>query len=65
MLNITLKMRDGSTREFTHQPRAGGSWNLSLRYEPGFVVVADEWDKETAVPTDLIAEIVQTPERYL
>jgi len=63
MSNITIKMRDGTTREFKHEGRAGGSYTKSLRYEPGFAVITDEWHRETAIPTELIQEIVNVPDR--
>lgn len=64
MPNITLQMKDGTTREFKHSPRAGGSYTNNIRYEPGFVVVTDEWYNETAIPTDLIQEIKTRPNYY-
>jgi len=62
-MSITIIMRDGTKREFPHQGRCGGSYTKSLRYEPGFVVVEDEWGERTAIPTELIAEVKTTPER--
>lgn len=57
MTDITIVMRDGTKREFPHKGRAGGSYTKKLRYEPGFVVVTDEWYDETAIPTQDIEEI--------
>lgn len=59
MANIIIKMRDGTVKEFKHVGRPGGSYTKSLRYEPGFVVITDEYHKQTAIPTELIAEVVE------
>ena len=64
MASIRIKMKDGSIRDFPHEGRAGGSYTKKLRYEPGFVVIEDEWHRETAIPAADIAEIIKTPERY-
>ncbi len=64
MSHIVVKLKDGTERKFLHEGRAGGSYTKRLRYEPGFVVITDEWYKETAIPTDSIAEVVETPERW-
>jgi hypothetical protein len=57
--DFTVKMKDGTTREFREKGRgrAGGSWTNSMRYEHGFVVFRDEWGAETSIPTEAIAEI--------
>ena len=64
MSAIVVKMLDGSKREFPHENRSGGSWENSLRYEPGFVVVTSVYGKETAIPTALVAEVEVKPDRY-
>jgi hypothetical protein len=64
MSNITIRMRDGSTREFKHAGRPGGSYTKRLRYEPGFVVVTDEYYHETAIPTDLVDSVEESPTRW-
>lgn len=65
MASIMVKMKDGTVRDFPHEGRAGGSFTKRLRYEPGFVVITDEWDKQTAIPTADIAEIITTePRRF-
>lgn len=64
MTSITIKMKDGRRREFPHAGRPGGSWTKTLRYEPGFVVITDEYGSETAIPTNDIEEIKTRPERY-
>jgi hypothetical protein len=64
MPSITVKMKDGRVRQFPHEGRAGGSWTKTLRYEPGFVVITDEWGNETALPATDIEEIKTHPQRY-
>jgi len=63
MASVTVKMRDGSVREFKERGRPGGSYSMHLRYEIGFVVVTDEWNEETAIPTELVAEVVKERDR--
>jgi len=60
-VTIEIKMRDGTTRKFPHEGRPGGSYTKELRYEPGFVVIQDEWRNETVIPTQDIAEIRTWP----
>ena len=62
--NIYVKMKDGSTREFRHEGRAGGNYTKGIRYEEGFVVIIDEWDNETAIPSADIAEVKVERPRY-
>ena len=60
-MDIILEMRDGTSREFRHRGRPGGSYTKKLRYEPGFVVITDEWYSETAIPVEDIKEIRTIP----
>jgi hypothetical protein len=62
-MNIRITMKTGEVREFRHEGRAGGSYTKELRYEPGCVVIQDEWYNETAIPLDLIQEIKTEPHR--
>lgn len=62
-MNITVKMKNGIIRQFKHEGRPGGSYTKSIRYEPGFVVIKDEWDNETIIPSEQIAEIKTEPSR--
>lgn len=41
----------------------GGSYTKSVRYEGQFVIVRDEWHKETAFPVSDVKEVESTPER--
>lgn len=63
MAAITVKMRDGSVREFKDQSRPGGSYSNRVKYEGAFAVITDEWSKRTAIPVELIAEVVEEPTR--
>lgn len=62
-MRITITMKDGTTKEWQDRGRPGGSYSCRLRYEHGFVVVTDEWDKETAIPAADIKEIKSEPRR--
>jgi hypothetical protein len=57
MIDVIVSMTDGTKREFRHKGRAGGSYSKRVRYEPGFVVIVDEWSNETAIPERLIQEV--------
>lgn len=63
MANITIKMKDGTVRDFPHERRPGGSYSKSVRYEPGFVVVTDEYYNETAIPAADVEEVRTKPVR--
>ena len=63
MRSITIKLKDGTKREFREKGRCGGSYTISLKYVPGFAVVTDEWGSTTAIPTEDIAEINTEPGR--
>jgi hypothetical protein len=63
MANITVKMKDGTVREFKHEGRAGGSYTKSVKYEGGFVIIEDEYYKRTAIPAADIVEVVEAPHR--
>jgi hypothetical protein len=64
MSNITVKMKDGTIREFQHVGRAGGSYTKSLKLENGFAVIEDEYYNRTVIPAEDIAEIKETPTRW-
>ena len=64
MPSYKVRMRDGTVKEFPHKGRAGGSWTKTIKYEPGFVVITNEYHQRTSIPTDLIEEIIETPERW-
>lgn len=63
MASITVKMKDGTVREFPHVGRAGGSYTKTVEYLGAFVVITDEWYKRTAIPAADVAEVVEKPER--
>ena len=64
MASITVKMRDGTTREFPHKGRAGGSYTKRLKLEGAFAVVEDEYGNRTAIPAMFIDEVVEKNDRY-
>ena len=64
MANITVTMKDGTVRKFLHEPRAGGSYTKTIRYEGAFAVIKDEWGTETVIPAADIKEIITEPERW-
>jgi hypothetical protein len=64
MASIKIKMKDGTVKDFPHEGRAGGSYTKRIRYEGGFAIVTDEWYGETAIPSEDIAEVKVTQDRY-
>lgn len=64
MASITIKMKDGTVKDFPHQGRAGGSYTKRIRYEGGFAIITDEWHDETAIPSADIAEVNVSQGRY-
>lgn len=63
MASIYVRMKDGTTREFKHEGRAGGSYTKSVRYEGRFAIIKDEWGDETAIPAEDILEVKVEKER--
>lgn len=61
--SITVKMKDGTVREFPHVGRAGGSYTKRVTYEGAFVVIEDEYQKRIAIPATDVAEVVEEPNR--
>ena len=64
MASITVKMKNGITKHFPHEGRAGGSYTKSIRYEGAFAIIKDEYEGETAIPAADIEEVQVTRERY-
>lgn len=64
MSSIEIKMKDGTTKKFSHEGRSGGSYSKHVTFEGVFVVVTDEWGKRTAIPANDVAEVIDTPERW-
>lgn len=58
MSDVTIKFRDGTSREFKERGRAGGSYTVKVRYEGAFVLVEDEWHEVHSFPGDVVAEVV-------
>lgn len=59
--SIKIIFKDGTTREFKHQGRAGGSYTIHLKYEGAFAIVEDEWYNRFVFPADNIQEIQERP----
>lgn len=64
MSNIVVKMKDGTEHKFMHAGRPGGSYTKSLRYEPGFIVIEDEYGKRISLPSADIEKVTETPHYY-
>lgn len=62
MASITVHMTDGTKKEFEHRGRAGGSYTKKLSFEPGFVVITDEYGERTCIPERLVQEVVERPQ---
>lgn len=56
-MDVTVRMKNGTVKEFKERGRAGGSWSQSLKYEGGFAIIIDEWGDQTAIPSEDIDEI--------
>lgn len=63
MASIYVRMKDGTTRKFEHEGRAGGSYTKSIRYEGCFAIIKDEWGDESAIPAEDILEVKVEEER--
>ncbi len=64
MSSFKIHLRDGTVQEFNHVGRAGGSYTKTIKYEPGFAVIHDEYGAKYSIPSDLIQLIEEYPERY-
>ena len=64
MANIKITFKDGTVQDFKHEGRAGGSYTKSLRYEGAFLVITDEYGRETAFPAADVRTVHTTPNRY-
>lgn len=63
MASIEVKMKNGTTKNFPHEGRAGGSYTKRVEYKGAFVVIRDEWDNETAIPVADVQEVKVSRER--
>jgi hypothetical protein len=57
MINIKITMKDGTVHNFEHKGRAGGSWTNAVRYEGEFVIITDEWNSDTAFPSQDVEKV--------
>lgn len=58
---IKITFKDGSTKEFKHKGRPGGSYTIKLSLQSGFAIVEDEWGHQVIFPENAIAQIEQDP----
>jgi len=56
-------MKDGTVKSFPDKGRPGGSYTNKVRFEGGFVIVTDCWDKQYAYPASDVAEVISAPSR--
>lgn len=61
MASFTIKMKDGTVKYFPHEGRAGGSYTKRINYQPGFVIIENEWGTKTSIPSNEISEIIEIP----
>lgn len=63
-MTVIIHFRDGSRKDFPHEPRPGGSYTNKVRYEGGMVIVTNAWDREFAYPMDMVKSVETTPTRF-
>jgi hypothetical protein len=56
MPDVTVKFRDGPARRVPAEHYGRGP--VSVSYEPGFVVVTDEYGAKVSFPTERVEEVV-------
>ena len=64
MSSITVKMKDGTIKEFKHEGRPGGNYTKNAKPEGAFLVIEDEYYVKTYIPAADIAEVIERPNRY-
>jgi hypothetical protein len=63
MSDITVKMKDGTKREFKDRGAPGGSYSNSVKYEGMFAIIEDAYGNTTSIPSWDILEIYQETAR--
>ena len=76
MQSIRITMKDKTVREFQERGRSGGSYteildeshsciytSLTMKSEPDFLVITNEWGEQTWIPSADIAEVKALPGR--
>jgi hypothetical protein len=56
-------MKDKTVREFRECGRSGGGYTITMRSEPEFLVITNEWGEQTWIPSAEIAEVNADPGR--
>lgn len=61
MRSIKVTMKNKTVREFLERGRSGGSYTLTMKSVPDFLVITNEWDEQTWIPAADIAEVKADP----
>lgn len=56
-MDVIVKMKDGTKREFKDYGRSGGSYSQTVKYEGVFVIVVDCYGEQTAFPSMDVLEV--------
>lgn len=62
-MKVTVILTDGEQRVFD-ETRCGGSYTNSVKYEIGYVVIADVWGKKVAFPNERVKEVITELRRW-
>ncbi len=60
-MTVEIIFKNGTKREWPEGNRPGGSYTNSVKYEGGFVIVKDLWEKTSAFPAEDVQEVKTTP----
>jgi len=63
MSNIKVTFKDGQVKEFLHEGRPGGSYTKRAQFKDGWLIITDEYYRETVYPATDIAEVKVEPNR--
>lgn len=62
MTRIVVRFKDDrDDKEFPESARAGGSWDNSVRYVDGMVIVTDAWEHQWAYQQRDVLEVQVFP----
>lgn len=57
MSTVRVHFKDGVSIEFKESGRPGGSYANHVSFQPGFVIIEDEWGAKTSFPAENIVRI--------
>lgn len=60
-MRIEIVFKDGTKKGWEDTPRPGGSYQKTLKYDNGMVVVTDEYYRTEAFPTDTVQSVKTYP----